>query len=58
MKHEGQLHPTPPLLKTYSQVSWVGQCTSEIPALGRLREEEHELEACLGYKAKPSQNTN
>jgi hypothetical protein len=33
-------------------VSWASWCTSVIPTLRSLRQEDHELEANLGYIAK------
>lgn len=38
--------------------SHVWQCTSVLPALGRLRWEEHELEAGLDYIARPLTTNN
>jgi hypothetical protein len=34
-------------------LGWVWWCTPVIPALRRLREEDQELEASLGYLVRP-----
>jgi hypothetical protein len=36
--------------KTWSQAWW---CTPVIPALGRLRQEDHKFQTSLGYTMRP-----
>jgi hypothetical protein len=40
------------VLSELPTVSWASWCTSVIPTLRSLRQEDHELEANLGYIAK------
>jgi hypothetical protein len=63
MSPRGQCIPTKKLLSKVAFLflgyvqnkknSWARWCTPIIPALGRLRQEDHEFKASLGYTQKP-----